>query len=112
MYHSRSSPSTHCASKISDHRGRCRLLNRRATIGQIEAHHPEHPGAARIVSEYPEIVYQVTRGGTAALPAPIIKGPDLLLPLEPVRADGVKGVRQIKLLPRVISAAGSAVTST
>src|SRR5580693_5734411 len=98
MYHSRSSPSTHCASKISDHRGRCRLLNRRATIGQIEAHHPEHPGAARIVSEYPEIVYQVTRGGTAALPAPIIKGPDLLLPLEPVGADGVKGVRQIKLM--------------
>jgi hypothetical protein len=56
--------------KISDHRGRCRLLNRRATIGQIEAHHPEHPGAARIVSEYPEIIYQVTRGGTAALPVP------------------------------------------
>jgi hypothetical protein len=82
----------------SDHRGRGRLLNRRATIGQIEAHHPEHPGAARVVPEYPEIVYQVTRGGTAALPAPIIKGADILLPLEPVGADRVKRVRQIKLM--------------
>jgi type I restriction enzyme M protein len=36
----------------------------------------------------------VTRGGTAAPPPPIIKGADILLPLEPVGADGVKRVRQ------------------
>jgi hypothetical protein len=42
--------------KISNHRRRHRLLKRRATIGQIKAHHPKHPGAARVVPEYPEIV--------------------------------------------------------
>ena len=70
--------------KVSDHRGRRRFLKRRATIGQIEAHHSEHPGAARVVLENPEIVYQVTRNCTAALSAPIMKGADILLPLEPV----------------------------
>jgi hypothetical protein len=42
--------------KVSDHRGRRRFLKRRATIGQIKAHHRKHPGAARVVPEYPEIV--------------------------------------------------------
>jgi hypothetical protein len=51
-----------------------------------------------VVPEHPKIVYQVTRGGSAALPAPSIEGADLLLSLEPVVADSVARIRQIKLV--------------
>src|SRR5712672_1880671 len=67
-------------------------------VGAAEAHHPDRPGASWVVSEHPKIGYQVTRGGSAALPASSIEGADLLLSLEPVVADSVERIRQIKLM--------------
>jgi hypothetical protein len=84
--------------EISNHRGRSHHLHRRTTIGPIQAHHPNHPGAPRVVSEHPKIAYQVTRGGGAGLPTPVIEGADLIHPLEPVVADNVERFRQIKLV--------------
>jgi hypothetical protein len=69
--------------EIGDHRGRPCPLKRRAAVSAVEAHHPDRPGAPCVVPEYPGIVYQVTRGGSTALPAPGIEGADLLLSLEP-----------------------------
>src|SRR5712671_3116103 len=84
--------------EIGDHRGRPCRLKRRAAVGAVEAHHPDRPGASRVVPEHPKIGYQVTRGGSAALPAPSIEGADLLLSLEPVVANSVERIRQIKLM--------------
>src|SRR5882762_2445836 len=84
--------------EISDHRRRPCPLKRRVAVGAVEAHHPDRPGMPYVVPEDPKIVYQVTRGGSAALPAPSIEGADLLLSLEPVVADNVECVRQIKLM--------------
>jgi hypothetical protein len=84
--------------EIRDHRGRPGQLKRRATVGAVEAHHPDRLGAPRVLPEYLKIVDQVTRGGIAALPASGIESTDLLGPLEPVVADGVKRLRQIKLV--------------
>src|ERR1700730_8386305 len=84
--------------EISDHRRRPCSLKRRATVGAVEAHHPNRPGAPCVVTEYPKIVYQVTRGGSAALAAPSIEGADLLLSFEPVVADSVERIGQIKLM--------------
>ena len=60
--------------EISDHCEWPRLVNWRVAIGPVEAHHPDQPGAPCVVPEDPEIVYQVTRGGIAALAALIIEG--------------------------------------
>src|SRR5258708_40040843 len=84
--------------EIGDHRGRPCPLKWRATIGAVEAHHPDRPGMPCVVPEHPKIVYQVTRRGSAALPAPSIEGADLLLSLKPVVADSVKRTRKIKLM--------------
>src|SRR6267378_1478846 len=84
--------------EISDHRGRPCPLKRRATVGAVEAHHPDRPAMPFVVPEYPKIVYQVTRGGSAALPAPSIEGADLLLSLEPVVTDSIERIGQIKLM--------------
>jgi len=51
-----------------------------------------------VVPEYPKIVHQVTRGGSAALLAPSIEGAALLLSLEPVVADSGERIRSIKLM--------------
>src|ERR1700730_12675862 len=59
---------------------------------------PDRPGMPYVVPEDPKIVYQVTRGSSAALPAPSIEGADLLLSLKPVVADNVERIRQIKLM--------------
>src|ERR1700730_15781957 len=84
--------------EISDHRRRPCPLKRRATVGAVEAHHPDRPGMPRVLPEYPKIVYQVTRGGSAAPPAASREGADLLLSLEPVVADNVERIGQIKLM--------------
>src|ERR1700732_2023475 len=84
--------------EIGDHRGRTCPLKRRAAVGAVEAHHPDRPGAPCVVPEYPKIVYQMTRGGSTAPPAPGIEGADLLLSLAPVVADSVERIRQIKLM--------------
>ena len=49
-------------------------------------------------AEYPKIVYQVPRAGIPTLPAAGIEGVDFFLSLEPVAADGVERIRQIKLV--------------
>ena len=73
-------------------------MKRRAAVGAVEAHHPDRPGMLGVVPEHPKIVYQVTRGGSAALPEPSIEGTDLLLSLESVVADSIERIRQIKLM--------------
>src|SRR6202795_881453 len=78
--------------EIGDHRGRPCPLKRRAAVGAVEAHDPDRPGASWVVPEHPKIVYQVTRGGSSALPAPSIEGADLLLSLEPVVANGIERI--------------------
>jgi hypothetical protein len=85
--------------KISDHRGRSRQLQWRATIGPIEAHYPNHPGTPGVVSEYSKIAYQVTRGGGAGVPAPVIEGADLIHPLEPVVADSSRSAPSFRKVP-------------
>jgi len=64
----------------------------------VEAHHPDRPGASWVVPEHPKNVYQVTRCGSASLPALSIEGTDLFLSLEPVVTDRVEDIPQIKLM--------------
>src|SRR6202011_6011510 len=84
--------------EISDHRRRPCPLKRRITVGAVEAHHPDRSGMPCVVPECPKIVHQVTRGGSAALPAPSVEGADLLLSLEPVVADRAERIGQVKLM--------------
>jgi hypothetical protein len=72
-------------------------------LSPIEAHYPDRPGVPSVIPEDPEIVYQMPRGGIAALAAPIIEGTNILLSLKRVGTDGIECIRQIKLM-RLIAA--------
>ena len=84
--------------EIGDHRGRPCQPKRRATVGAVEAHYSDRLGAPRVVSEYLKIIDQVTRGGITVPPTSVIKSADFLHSFEPIVADRVKGLRQIKLV--------------
>jgi hypothetical protein len=84
--------------EIRHHREWPHLVNWRVALGSIEAHHPDRPGAPRVVPEDAEIIYQMTGGGIAALAASVIEGSDILLPLELIGANGIQSTRQVKLV--------------